>query len=61
LDFIPLFHEHYDLIIPIEFAAGPLLAPLFEIMHNETFKRDVAALPGYDISRMGTLIAETAT
>lgn len=60
LDFIPLFHEHYDLIIPIEFAANPLLAPLFEIMRNETFKRDVAALPGYDISRMGILIAETA-
>lgn len=58
LDFIPLFHEQYDLIIPAEFAASPLLSPLFEVMDNQEFKQDVAALPGYDISRMGTLIAE---
>ncbi|MHB0987066.1 MAG: molybdopterin biosynthesis protein [Bellilinea sp.] len=61
LDFIPLFHEQYDLIVPVEFAASPLLVPLFDVMHNETFKRDVAALPGYDISRMGILIAEIYT
>jgi putative molybdopterin biosynthesis protein len=60
LDFIPLFQERYELVIPAEFYADALLAPLFIILEDPDFRQAVAALPGYDISRMGTLVAEVS-
>ena len=59
LDFIPLFHERYDLVIPAEFARGDLLAPLFDVIHGAEFRNAVSALPGYDVRRMGEIILET--
>lgn len=58
LDFIPLFEERYDLIIPREFADSPLLQPLIELLHDPIFRQAVSRLPGYDTSLMGTPIAE---
>ncbi len=58
LDFIPLFQERYDLVIPSEYYHSPLLAPLLEILTNDQFRKSVAALPGYDVTPMGKLIAE---
>ncbi|HEY5903809.1 MAG TPA: substrate-binding domain-containing protein, partial [Anaerolineales bacterium] len=58
LDFVPLFHERYDLAVPLQFAQDPLLAPLFEIMADPRFREEVAALPGYDVSVMGRVIME---
>jgi len=59
LDFIPLFDEQYDLVIPLEHAKSDLLAPLFDLMKDPVFQGAVADLPGYDVSRMGKLIFET--
>ena len=58
LDFIPLFDEQYELVIPRAFQDTPLLAPLFELTHNDEFRRAILALPGYDISQMGLKIAD---
>jgi putative molybdopterin biosynthesis protein len=58
LDFLPLFEERYDLIIPDDHYQNPLLAPLLELLHDESFKQTVASLPGYDVSDMGRLVAE---
>jgi putative molybdopterin biosynthesis protein len=58
LDFIPLFQERYDLIIPTEHVEGELLLPLIDLLHNNKFKQLVKGLPGYDVSGMGNLIAE---
>lgn len=58
LDFIPLFSERYDLVIPREFAESPLLEPLFEVLVDPRFRNAVASLPGYDVEPMGTIIAE---
>ena len=58
LDFVPLYHERYDLVIPKIHAASDLLAPLFDLLKLQSFQNAVAALPGYDIGVMGTLIAE---
>jgi putative molybdopterin biosynthesis protein len=58
LDFIPLFQERYDLVIPQEFARDRLLEPLFQVIEDPGFRKAVAELPGYDIGPMGTLIAE---
>ncbi len=58
LDFIPLYLERYDLIIPEVFAGSPLMAPLFDLLHSKEFQMAVNLLPGYDTSIMGKLIAE---
>ncbi len=60
LDFIPLYDEHYELVIPDEIYHSELLAPLFEVLNEPAFRQAVAALPGYDISRMGELVAEVS-
>lgn len=58
LDFVPLYQERYDLIIPQVFADGALMAPLFDLLHSKKFRDAVKSLPGYDTAIMGTLIAE---
>lgn len=58
LDFIPLFSERYDLVIPRQHAESPRLAPLFDVLADPNFRTAVARLPGYDVNPMGTLIAE---
>jgi putative molybdopterin biosynthesis protein len=58
LEFVPLFQERYDLVIPTSFAEDDLLAPLFGLFTDHRFREVVAQLPGYDISVMGTVILE---
>jgi putative molybdopterin biosynthesis protein len=59
LDFLPLFQERYDLVIPKSHAESSLLAPLFDILTGKEFRAAVMAMPGYDVSIMGKLILET--
>jgi putative molybdopterin biosynthesis protein len=58
LDFIPLFDERYDLVIPLVHAESPLLEPLFQLLEDEDFRQMVSELPGYDVQPMGKVIAE---
>jgi len=58
LEFIPLFQERYDLVIPKQIAEGDLLAPLFELLAESRFRKAVSQLPGYDVAVMGTIILE---
>ena len=58
LEFIPLFQERYDLVIPKTFAENDLLAPLFSLFTDRFFRETIAQLPGYDVSVMGTTILE---
>ena len=58
LDFVPLFEESYQLVIPAVYYGADLLAPLLALLADDAFRQAVAALPGYDISRMGELVAE---
>ncbi|MDO9129642.1 MAG: molybdopterin biosynthesis protein [Anaerolineales bacterium] len=58
LDFVPLFQETYQLVVPRRFAESALLAPLFDVIESEIFQRAVAAMPGYNVSEMGKLVAE---
>ena len=57
LDFVPLFKERYDLVIPEEHARAPLLAPLFDALNNVWFRNAVSTLPGYDTSVMGKTVS----
>jgi putative molybdopterin biosynthesis protein len=58
LDFVPLFGERYDLVIPLEHLESPLLAPLLALLRDpdRTFARAVEALGGYEVSQMGELL-----
>jgi putative molybdopterin biosynthesis protein len=58
LDFVPLFQERYDLVIPKQHADSHLLAPLFEVLTDRSFREAVSQLTGYDVSVMGTVILE---
>lgn len=58
LDFVPLFQERYDLVIPKPFAEDDLLAPLFGLLADSAFRKAVSQLPGYDVSVMGAVILE---
>jgi putative molybdopterin biosynthesis protein len=58
LDFVPLFQERYDLVIPKQFVDDNLLAPLFGLLTDSAFRKAVSQLTGYDVSVMGTVILE---
>jgi len=58
LDFISLFMERYDLIVPNQTYASVLLDPLWAVLQDPAFRIQVGSLPGYDVTPMGTLIAE---
>lgn len=58
LEFVPLFQERYDLVMPLEHGRSRLLAPLFRVMARQDFRDAVKGLKGYDVSVMGTVILE---
>ncbi|MBN2389069.1 MAG: molybdopterin biosynthesis protein [Anaerolineales bacterium] len=58
LDFVPLFKERYDLVIPLVYAESALLGPLFEVIRGQSFRKAVLGMPGYEVARMGKIIME---
>jgi putative molybdopterin biosynthesis protein len=57
MDFIPLFQERYDLVIPQTYFESAVLRPLLDLLEDPAFRQAVAGLPGYDPAPMGTRIA----
>jgi molybdate-binding protein/DNA-binding transcriptional regulator YhcF (GntR family) len=53
IDFLPLFRERYDLVIPMENYRSELLAPLLKAVISEEFKAVVNKAGGYDTSQTG--------
>jgi len=58
LDFVPLFKERYDFVIPTEIYKSELLKPVRQAMQDYEFKKSIKALDGYDISSMGLEMVE---
>jgi putative molybdopterin biosynthesis protein len=54
LDFIPLFHERYDLVFMQEQVDS--LVPLLDMIQTKAFRHSVDALTGYDTSHTGEQI-----
>jgi molybdate-binding protein len=54
LDFIPLFEERYDLVLPTDSINEPLLQPLFDLMQTAVFRQAVQQLAGYDVTQTGS-------
>ena len=53
LEFVPLFKERYDLVVPRRHWESPLLDPLRRSLEDPVFRETVAALGGYNVSDMG--------
>ncbi len=53
IDFLPLFRERYDLVIPIVNYRDELLAPLLRTIAGREFKAIVDKAGGYDTSQTG--------
>jgi molybdate-binding protein/biotin operon repressor len=53
LDFIPLFEERFDLVIPEEHYQSVLLLPALEYLHTAQFRSAVQGLGGYDPQETG--------
>ena len=58
LDFIPLFSERYELIIPTVYYDSVLLEPLFRVLRSKQFRKAVSGMPGYGVESMGELVFE---
>jgi putative molybdopterin biosynthesis protein len=58
LDYLPLFNERYDLVIPKNFDNSEILAPVFSVINSPEFHQVVSTMPGYDVSIMGQIVAE---
>jgi putative molybdopterin biosynthesis protein len=58
LEFLPLFQERYDFVLPVIYWESKLLRPLFEALGDSDFRSAVSALPGYNISQMGQVPSE---
>jgi molybdate-binding protein/DNA-binding transcriptional regulator YhcF (GntR family) len=54
LDFMPMFRERYDLVMPLAVYRSERLAPMLEIINSEEFKKVVDGVGGYDTSQTGT-------
>ena len=57
LDFAPLAHERYDLIIPKAFAADPKIEALLALVRSPGFKAQIEALGGYETPLTGREMA----
>jgi putative molybdopterin biosynthesis protein len=57
LDFVPLFAERYDLVIPREHYESSHLRPLLDVLHGPRLRAQVEELGGYDVAQMGTVAA----
>jgi len=53
LDFVPLFNERYDLVMPDEIYRTEEVAKLIDVLHTKAFRHSVAGIRGYDPRSMG--------
>ncbi len=56
LDFIPLFHERYDLAMSQEQLNDKRISPVFDKFYSGEFRQGVQSLSGYDVTHLGDQI-----
>ena len=54
LEFVPMFEERYDLVLPSEFEDA--LLPVLDYLQTSTFRNSLASLTGYNAARSGEQI-----
>jgi molybdate-binding protein/DNA-binding XRE family transcriptional regulator len=60
LDFVPLAEVSFDLIIPEPYVEHPSVALMLEVLQSGALRADLAAMSGYDVGAMGSVVAEIA-
>ncbi len=58
LDFIPIQTVRCDLVLPEDISDHPSMQILLDTLQSGKFRRELAALPGYESSHTGSVIAE---
>ena len=53
LDFVPLAHERYDLVIPQQFLDDERIVTLIELIRSDAVKQKIAAQGGYETDLTG--------
>jgi putative molybdopterin biosynthesis protein len=53
LDFIPIEHEQYDLIIPAKYRRDERIVALIQTISDDRFKDEMRSLGGYDTAQTG--------
>jgi len=56
LEFIPVAHERYDLVIPEAVVDLPMVQHVLALLGDDEFRAAVAAQPGYDVREMGQAV-----
>ena len=56
LEFLPLFEERFDLVLPSEELGSPRFTRLFDNLQSGEFRRKAAGLGGYDTGHSGEVI-----
>lgn len=56
LEFIPVAHERYDLVIPEAVVDLPMIQHVLALLGDDEFRAAVAAQPGYDVQEMGQAV-----
>ncbi len=59
IDFVPMQQERYDMVIRREDAGRPQFQALMAVLRSAAFRAEVAGMGGYDVSRMGDVMATT--
>jgi len=59
LDFVPIEAVRCDLVIPLDLKDNPSVRILLDTMQSLRLRRELSALPGYESSHTGVLIAES--
>jgi putative molybdopterin biosynthesis protein len=54
LGFVPVAQERFDLAVPEEHLASPLIEQVLSVLARADFQRALSALGGYDLSETGT-------
>jgi putative molybdopterin biosynthesis protein len=58
IDFIPLQVERYELVMKKEDCDKPYYNAIIEILNSPEFKMELEGIGGYDLSEIGTIVAE---
>ncbi|HEX5416081.1 MAG TPA: substrate-binding domain-containing protein [Chloroflexota bacterium] len=58
LAFVPLATVHFDLIIPRDQLEHPTVTMLLDHLQTRALRADLRALPGYDVTVLGTVVAD---
>jgi putative molybdopterin biosynthesis protein len=58
LDFVPLNHVRFDLVVPADQVAHPVVSKVLDVLNGKALRDDLSSLPGYDVARTGGVVAE---